>query len=199
MHQEAEAARAMGKPKGEHYYYEVREQLRSGKMTPVQAAAAFIYLNKTCFNGLWRVNAAGHFNVPLGEYKNPLICDERNLRACRDALQGIEIRHEDFAAVLGRAHEGDVVYFDPPYAPTSATSKFANYTANGFGKSDHARMAKVATALKARGVRVVISNSDTPLVRELYADGFTVAPVMAPRSMAARGCSRGAVQELVIQ
>jgi DNA adenine methylase len=199
-HEEAEAARIAGMPKSEHYYYEVRCAFNANRanMTCAEAGACFIYMNKVCFNGLWREGPNG-FNTPLGAYKNPTICDEPNLRACSEALQNVKIRCEDFSAVLGRAQSGDLVYFDPPYAPTSNTSKFTNYTAGGFGEHDHARMAKVAAQLKQRGVGVVISNSDTTLVRRLYATGFEIIPVQAPRSMAARGGSRGRVQELVIR
>lgn len=199
-HSEAEAARLAGKPTSEHYYYRARAAFNEAKMTPVEQAATALYLNKTCFNGLWRVSSrTGHFNTPLGDVKNPRILDEVNLRACSTALQGVEIRCEDFSAVLGRAQPGDLVYLDPPYVPASETAKFANYTAAGFGAADHARMAEVAATLKARGVHVVVSNSDTPLVRQLYATGFELIPVMAPRAMAARASSRGPVQELVIR
>lgn len=199
-HEEAEAARLQGTPSCQHYYYGVRRAFNATRTTMVfaEAGACFIYMNTVCFNGLWREGPNG-FNVPLGAYKNPVVCDEPNLRACSEALQGIEIRCEDFSAVLDRATEGDVVYFDPPYMPVSDTAKFTNYTANGFGEADHARMAKVAATLKQRGVGILVSNSDTPLIRELYGDGFEIIPVQAPRSMAARGSSRGKVQELVIR
>lgn len=137
--------------------------------------------------------------MPLGDYKNPEICDAANLRACSAALRGVDLRHGDFAAAVAGADEGDFVYFDPPYVPQSATANFTGYTAGGFGPADHTRMASVAMALKARGAKVLLSNSDTALVRQLYGIGFEVVRVDAPRSMAARGSSRGFIQELVIR
>ena len=201
-HAEAEAARRAGKPKTEHYYYKVRSwkhRPSPGAWSDAERGARVLYMNRVCFNGLWREGPRG-FNVPLGDYKAPVVCDEPNLRACSAALQGVEVRHEDFAAVVGRAQPGDLVYFDPPYVPQSETANFTGYTADGFGEHDHARMATVAETLKSRGVFVLISNSDAPLVRQLYGGGvFELMPVMAPRSMAARGASRGAIQELVIR
>lgn len=199
-HREAEDARRAGKPTAEHYYYEVRARPLSASSTSKEERAAnLVYLNKVCFNGLWRVNRGGQFNVPLGDVKDPVICDEPNLRACSEALQGADVRCQDFGAVAGQAAPGDLVYFDPPYAPTSATSKFTTYSAGGFGHADHARMAATAQALKARDVHVVISNSGAPIVHQLYASGFQLTNVQAPRSMAARGSSRGKVTELVIR
>ncbi|MBX3205646.1 MAG: Dam family site-specific DNA-(adenine-N6)-methyltransferase [Labilithrix sp.] len=188
--------------KAKDYYNEVRSQLRNfvGVPAPVQAAR-FIYINRTCFNGLYRVNKAGFFNVPFGAVKNPVICDAENLRVCSEALQCAAIARKDFAVVetgcANIAQPGDLVYFDPPYVPTSPTSSFTNYTPGGFSQHDHARMAKVASALRQRGVHVVVSNSDVPVVRDLYSS-FELVPVRAPRAMAARGSSRGSVQELLI-
>lgn len=161
-------------------------------------AAWLIYLNKTAFNGLYGVNRSGQFNVPFGDYKSPVVCDEPNLRACSTALAGVEIRHDDFTRVLDRAVADDFVYFDPPYLPVSATSSFAAYTPNGFGLRDHRRLRDVALELKARGVHVLISNSVAPAVLELYAEGFEVRRVSAPRAVAAKGASRGKVEELII-
>lgn len=121
-------------------------------------ASWVIYLNRTCFNGLYRVNRSGQFNVPFGDYVNPRICDEPNLRACSAALTSVEIRHDDFAGVLERAVAGDFVYLDPPYLPISVTSSFAAYTADGFTLRDHRRLRDVALGLKTRGVRVLICN-----------------------------------------
>lgn len=162
------------------------------------AASWLIYLSKTAFNGLYRVNQSGGFNVPFGDYSNPTICDEPNLRACSEALKGVEVVAADFEQTIGRSAPGDLVYCDPPYLPTSVTSSFTNYTSNGFGLADHRRLRDAALRAKARGVNVVISNSAAPAIVELYQDGFEVHRVSAPRSIAASGGSRGAVEELII-
>ncbi len=182
----------------ETHFYEVRA-LDPSKLEPVQRAARFIFLNKTCFNGLYRVNRAGRFNVPFGKYAAPLICDEPNLRACSTALKEVALHREPFERVLDRAVAADFVYFDPPYLPTSATSSFTGYTQDGFGLADHRRLRDVAAALKVRGVHVVISNSAAPAIRELYAAGFDVIDVQAARSINSNGDGRGAVTELVIR
>lgn len=180
---------------------ELFERLRKwdvDKAVDANVACWLIYLNRTAFNGLYRVNKNGGFNVPFGGYVNPRICDEPNLRACATALSGTDLRHEDFGAVLGRAERGDFVYFDPPYLPMSATSSFTGYTADGFTLRDHARLRDVARELKERGVHVLLSNSAAPAVLDLYAKGFEVLRVRAPRLIAARGSSRGRVEELII-
>ncbi|CAN5908173.1 DNA adenine methylase [soil metagenome] len=178
-------------------FYAVRAQQPS-TLTPAARAARFIYLNKTCFNGLHRVNRKGEFNVPFGAYKNPQICDEPNLRACSAALQGVTILLSPFEAVMTCAEPGDFVYFDPPYLPISATSSFTGYTADGFSARDHLVLRDVARELKARGVHVVISNSAPAGIVQLYADGFEIARVGASRSINAKGDRRGKVEELII-
>ena len=130
--------------------------------TDVEVAAWFIYLNRTAFNGLYRVNSRGGFNVPFGRYKNPTICDAENLRACAAILKGASITHGDFEAVVADAHPGDFVYFDPPYVPLTATSDFTSYTAEGFTDADQVRLRDVALRLKAGGVAVMLSNSGAP-------------------------------------
>lgn len=165
----------------------------------VEVAAWLIYLNRTCFNGLYRVNRSNEFNVPFGRYANPTICDEANLLACSDALKSTAISHDPFEKVLERAVPGDFVYFDPPYLPLSTTSSFTAYSADGFGLCDHVRLRDVALELKARGVHVVISNSAAPAIRALYAEGFEVTEVLASRAINAKGDGRGKVPELVIR
>ncbi len=167
---------------------------------PVEVAAWMIYLNKTCFNGLWRVNKAGKFNAPFGKYDNPAICDEENLRACSAALKAglVTIENEDFESVDGRAKAGDFVYFDPPYVPLSETSSFAAYTAGGFGPRDQERLRDLALTLKRRGVHVLLSNSGAPAVEKLYSADFTIAEVMARRSINKNASGRGAIVEYVI-
>jgi DNA adenine methylase len=162
-------------------------------------AAWMLYLNKTAFNGLYRVNSRNIYNVPFGRYTNPLICDDRNLRACHQVLQGVEIDHEPFFSVRDRAVAGDFVYFDPPYIPLSATSNFTSYTDGAFGDDEQVRLRDVALELKERGVRVLLSNSSADRVRELYTPGFRkVETVPVPRRVNSKGSGRGAVDELLI-
>lgn len=159
--------------------------------------AWFIYLNKTGYNGLYRVNRRGVFNVPFGRQANPTICDDQNLRACARALAGVELRHAAFDESTADAAPGDFVYFDPPYVPLSATADFTGYTEDGFTHSDHERLRDHAATLAARGVHVVLSNSDTPLVRALY-DGFRQAQVYMPRAVNRDATKRGPVAELLL-
>ncbi|HEU4536006.1 MAG TPA: Dam family site-specific DNA-(adenine-N6)-methyltransferase [Polyangiaceae bacterium] len=164
-----------------------------------EVAAWFVFLNRLGYNGLYRVNRAGRFNVPFGDYANPRVCDEATLRACAAALAGAELVVSDFAEVAASARRGDVAYFDPPYVPLSATSSFTSYTSKGFSPADQARLRDQARALAARGVTALVSNSSAPAVHELYAgDDFSLAPVRAARAINCKPGGRGAVVELVI-
>jgi DNA adenine methylase len=163
-----------------------------------EVAAWFIYLNQTGYNGLYRVNRANRFNVPFGSYARPRICDEPRLRAAAAALHGAEVGLADFMKAALRAERGDFVYFDPPYAPLSPTSSFTSYTSDKFDDEDQKRLRDVARELKKRGVHVLVSNSATPLVRDLYARGFVVSEVQARRAVNSRSDRRGAVAELLI-
>ena len=178
------------------HYYRVRALDPQG-LGLADRAARTIFLNKTGYNGLYRVNRAGKFNVPIGRYTNPRVCDPENLRACSAALQGVELERRDFAEQVARAKKGDFVYFDPPYDPTSATSAFTSYAPGGFGLDGQERLAAVFAALASRGVHAVLSNSDTPLIRELYRP-YRVVPVLAARSINSRGSRRGKVGEVVV-
>lgn len=165
----------------------------------VEVAAWLVYLNKTGYNGLYRVNSRNEVNVPFGRYARPTICDEANLRACAEALRGVELSVADFERVVCNARKGDFVYFDPPYVPASATARFTAYTAGGFSLDDHARLRDVALGLKKRGVRVLLSNSSEPEVRALYAKGFALTLVQATRAVNADASRRGKVSELLIR
>ena len=166
----------------------------------VEVAAWFIYLNRTGFNGLYRVNRSNVYNVPFGDYDNPTICDADNLRKCAIALRYAEIRHTSFETVIDRALPGDFVYFDPPYVPLSASSSFTSYTKNGFGMREQEKLRDVARALKAKGVRVLLSNSSAPEVYSLYGtEGFELATVGAMRAVNCKASGRGKVQELIIR
>lgn len=159
-------------------------------------AAWFIFLNKLGFNGLYRVNSKNRFNVPFGDNKNAQIYDEDNLAACSRALANAEIEHEDFSKVLERAQPDDLVYFDPPYVPLSATSYFTSYTVEGFKPEDQVRLRDLALKLKKRGVRVILSNSST--ARSLYKKDFVLSRVLASRAVNSRADRRGKITELLI-
>lgn len=166
----------------------------------VAVAAWFIYINRAGFNGLYRVNAKGQCNVPFGRYENPTICDAANLRACSQALEDVKIWHVDFERVCALPIAGDFVYLDPPYAPISATSSFTAYGAEGFARHDQVRVRNAAKEMIERGVHVIVSNSSSYLVRELYGESpFVIDEVSASRSVNAKTDSRGAVTEVLIR
>ena len=165
--------------------------------SPVDRAAAFIYLNKTCYNGLWRVNRGGAFNVPVGRYSDPPICVPDALTSAAIALARAELRHADFRDAVADARKGDFVYFDPPYDPVTKTANFTSYTAGSFGDDHQRALAELARALVARGVRVMLSNSDTPFVRSLYR-GLRVDRVKCARAINSDATRRGEVDEVVV-
>jgi DNA adenine methylase len=178
-------------------YYRVRAQ-DPAKLTLTQRSARIIYLNRTCYNGLYRVNRAGQFNVPFGRYKNPRILDRDNLRAVSRTLQLARIERGDFEGLVEKAEPGDAVYFDPPYSPVSPTSSFTSYHSLPFGNEEQARLAKVMRQLKKRGVYAVLSNSDVPLTRHLYR-GFNVEKVQVHRRINSRPDRRGPISELLVR
>ncbi len=178
------------------FYYALRAQ-DPETLSPVERAARIIYLNKTCFNGLYRVNRRGQFNVPFGDYKNPRILDEAGLRAAHAALQNVSVTHQGFDAVLAEAKSGDFVYFDPPYHPLSPTASFTSYAADDFGPEDQIRLAAVFRRLDAKGVKLMLSNSDTPFIRDLY-EGFHIQQVWAPRAINRDASKRKGVHEVVV-
>jgi DNA adenine methylase len=179
------------------YYYRVRD-LDPAKLTLPQRAARTIYLNKAGFNGLYRVNRRGRFNVPFGRHSNPNLCDEPNLRACSAALQGVALAVNDFERAALRARNGDFVYFDPPYVPVSDTSYFTSYVPGGFGWDQQRRLASVFAKLAKRGVQAMLSNSDVPAVRNLYR-GFRVERVEATRRINCQVGGRGKIGEVVVR
>jgi DNA adenine methylase len=167
--------------------------------TDYEVAAWLIYLNRTAFNGLYRVNSKGGFNVPFGRYKAPVVCHAEHLRACAGLLRGVELPCEDFRAVGERVRPGDVVYFDPPYVPLSETASFTGYTSGGFGPDEQGALRDLALELAERGATVLLSNHDTAEVRELYpAELFERFVVAVPRAINSKAAKRGAVDELVI-
>ena len=180
------------------HFYTTRDRWNAGRIrTKITQAAAFIYFNKTCFNGLWRVNRAGAFNVPMGRYVDPSICVPDRLRAASVALAHTELRCADYRNAVVGAERGDFVYFDPPYDPVSTTANFTSYTSGAFNAEDQRELAELARDLVGRGVRVLLSNSDTPFMRTLYR-GFKIDRVKCSRSINANALKRGAVNELII-
>jgi DNA adenine methylase len=179
------------------YFYEVRDQVPAELSGPAARAARFIYLNKTCFNGLYRVNSRGLFNVPIGSYVKPAILQVERLRRASAELAGVELEAGPFTAVLDRARAGDFVYFDPPYFPVSSTSYFTAYTEGEFGPQEQRLLAGVYRVLADRGCKVMLSNSDAPFVRELY-QGFDMHQLRARRNINSNTDARGHVGELVI-
>ena len=162
-------------------------------------AIRFIYLNRTCFNGLYRVNRKGDFNVPFGKYTNPTICDAEGLRSAAAALKKTTFKIGDFEKTVKSAELGDLVYFDPPYVPVNETSNFTGYTRDGFTYEDQERLRDCAVNLKRRGVHVMLSNADVPIVRQLYAGKeFKTHVVSARRNINSKGSSRGIVGEVII-
>ena len=177
-----------------NYYYELRSQRPEAS---VDLAAWLIYLNKTGYNGLYRVNSKGGYNVPMGSYVNPTICNPTVLREASEALRGVEVEQAPFESVLSAAEPGDLVYFDPPYVPVSKTASFTGYSADGFSAEDQKRLADTFRELSAKNVRAVLSNSFTPAVVSLYR-GFTVTQVQARRAVNSKADRRGEVSEYVI-
>ena len=182
---------------GKEKFYRTRERYNREELSPVERAATFLYLNKTCFNGLHRVNRRGEFNVPFGRYKNPRIVDAPRLRAASRLLRGADLRNAPFEHVLETARPGDFVYFDPPYVPVSETANFTGYAQTGFGPDDQTRLRDVFRELDRRRCHVMLSNSDVPAVRSLY-QGFSIDIVTAPRAISCNAESRKAVREVVV-
>lgn len=185
---------------GKAYYYSVRKLGKQRKkdylQNPVDVAARFIYLNKTCFNGLWRVNSKGDFNVPMGRYKNPPIVRQENLAACHNALQNVEIRWGEFNQIAPQ--EGDFVYFDPPYHPLDSAS-FTKYSKQDFTQQDQLELRDFALHLSQRGVKVMLSNSNAPFIQDIYHSSvFNITEVDAPRMVNSNASNRGNVSELLI-
>jgi DNA adenine methylase len=200
---------------GSAAYYRVRDELfnpqrralgHSNGAYPAELAAMFIYLNRTGYNGLFRLNGRGDFNVPIGRYKNPRICDEATLRAAAAVLRHatIHIRQDSFASLESSAKRGDLVYLDPPYAPLSATARFTSYTTASFSDEDQQVLQTLVIQLASRGCYVVLSNSTAPLVSELYRGpearraGLRAHRVSARRAINSKAARRGEVEEYVI-
>jgi DNA adenine methylase len=184
-------------PNNRDFYNEIRAR------NPVEIpeielrVARFIYLNKTGFNGLYRINQSGGFNTPFGKYPNPNICDAAGLQEAARALQGVTIECRDYALSIESAKPGDVIYFDPPYLPVSETANFTSYTEDGFGLVEHERLARIFHEVADRGVSVLLSNANVKRARDLYA-GCRLSRVQARRNINSAGDKRGVVGELLV-
>lgn len=182
------------------YYYQIRNCDRTAEYsqwTNIQKASRFIFLNKTCFNGLYRVNSQGQYNVPFGSYKNPTILDIPNLRACSLALQNTQIIAGSFLDLESQITPKDFIYLDPPYIPLNATSNFTSYTRQGFDTQMQIELKDFCQRLDRRGVRFMVSNSAAPLVFDLYQE-FKIELVDMARSINSRGNKRGKIKEVLI-
>ncbi len=186
-------------------YYELRELDRESgfdKIDKIRRAARIICLNKTCFNGLFRVNNQGQFNVPYGDNKNPLIADEVAIKAISKYLNKnkIEIINQDFEKAVAKAKKGDFIYFDPPYDPISNSSSFTRYDLKGFGKEEQKRLQQLSDRLVDKGCKVLLSNSATDFIKELYSNKeyYSFIEVGATRNINSVGTSRGKVNEVLI-
>jgi DNA adenine methylase len=178
----------------EVYYYHIRSQ--HNLEDPIEIAARMIYLNKTCFNGLYRVNSKGEFNVPMGKYVNPGICQKDNLLLCNKALQNVDVRYGDYSKLSPQ--NGDFIYFDPPYHPTTDTS-FTKYAVDGFTEQNQRELSEFCKSLHKKGVKIMVSNSNTPFIRDLYKGNmFKISIVNAPRLVNCKPNGRNAVEEVLI-
>ena len=181
------------------YFLKMRS-MNIADLNNIEIASRFIFLNRTGFNGMYRVNKKGQFNVPFGKYSNPLICDEANLRRASQALQSVTIEHADYQSVLDYAKRGDFIYFDPPYHPISKTASFTSYTANSFSEADQVALRDVYVELHHRGCYVMLSNSNADFVNQIYANipGVKINKVLASRAINSNTTKRGKIKEVLI-
>lgn len=183
------------------YFLKLRNLDRNGeysRLTDIQKASRFIYLNKTCFNGLYRVNAKGQFNVPFGKYKNPKIFDKANLLKCSDLLKKTKIKSESFEGILNNVKKGDFVYLDPPYAPLNRTSNFTSYTKEGFGIEMQIKLKELCDELNQKKVFFMLSNSDTELINDLYQE-YNINKILASRMVNSKAHLRGKIFEVLVK
>jgi len=179
------------------FYLELRSKYNSSEVSSVESAILLYSLNKLCFNGLYRENSKGFFNVPFGQKKSFPALERQDFESASTLLQNATVSNSDFEGTLSHAVAGDFVYLDPPYIPIDATSSFTSYHADGFGLSDQARLAQRMIELKESNIKAMCSNSDTPLSREVYGN-LNIKTIQAPRMVSARASGRGSVSELVI-
>jgi len=185
-----------GKKPHNPYYYKIRAQ-DPKELTKLDVAARFIYLNKTCFNGLYRVNSKGKFNVPVGVYKKPAIVNESRLLEAGELLKGVTIRRMDFRGIVNFAGNGDFVYFDPPYYPLENKKSFTSYTKDTFLEKEQQDLRDVFGKLDSMGCKLMLSNSDTEFIKELYKQ-YKINTVRARRMINCNGSARGPITEVVV-
>lgn len=187
----------------EEYFYQIRALDRSesyDEMSDIEKAARIIYLNKTCYNGLFRVNQSGQFNSPYGKYKNPNIVNKPVVLAMANYFQNnnITLLNGDYKMALKKLRKGAFVYFDPPYMPISSSSSFTGYTENGFDKKQQIELKKECDKLNSKGIKFLLSNSDHPFIRELYKD-YEIITVKAKRSINSNSNKRGEINEVLVR
>ena len=180
------------------YYYEVRRQEPKNQ---IEKVSRLLFLNKTCFNGLYRVNSKGKFNVPLGRYTNPNIVNKENLQAVSKTLQSekIKISCRDFSSIIKDVKKGDFVYFDPPYQPVSDTANFTSYTHRDFTEDDLERLADLANQLNSKGCNVILSNSNSKTVKKLFSSGWKIKEIKANRAINSNSQKRTGHKEIIIK
>jgi DNA adenine methylase len=179
------------------FYYSLREKYNTLKVDDFNRAIYFLFFNKTAFNGVYRENSKGGFNVPMGSYKNPKIVDEENILAVSESLKNTKITCGSFYDAVKKAKSGDFVYFDPPYHPLSETSSFTSYHKDDFSKDDQIKLRDLFVELDKRGVYVMLSNSSAPFIKEIYSK-YKQIPVYANRMINSKSDKRGKISEVVI-
>jgi DNA adenine methylase len=193
---------SLKKHKNEKEYFLKIRAKNVEELNDVEIASRFIYLNRTCFNGLYRVNSKGDFNVPFAGNKNPLICDEVNLRRVSESLKYVGIKNQDYKNVLKKARKGDFIYFDPPYYPLTKTSSFTSYTKEAFLDKEQIELRDVFVELTNRGCFVMLSNSDTPFINKIYSEAknrkIKISKVYAGRAINSNASRRGKITEVLI-
>lgn len=181
----------------EKYFYTIRKKYNEEIIDDKTTASYLIFLNKTCFNGMYRENSKGQYNIPFGDQKNPNICDKENILAVSKCLENTEITNYSFEKSVEKCKKNDLVYFDPPYYPVNATSSFTGYSKSSFGEIEQKKLKEVFADLANRGCFVMLSNSHTPFIEELYKD-FHINYRYAARSINSKGDKRGKIKEVVV-
>ena len=184
------------KNNSKEFYYKTRERFNKNWIRGIRRSATFIYLNKTCYNGLYRVNSKNEFNVPYGKYKNPEIFDKKTILEASKLLKDVKIKCQDYRGILSRVRKSDLVYLDPCYDPIKKTS-FANYTPKRFSEIDRIELAKFMGQLREKKVEARLSNNDLPEIRKLYIN-YKILPIFSSRSINSDANGRGRIKELLI-
>ena len=198
----------LGQEERKNYFYNIRDKYNNYELEEneqnVQRAAQFIYLNRTCFNGLYRVNKNGKFNVPVGSYKNPTICDEENLRQLSQLIQNVQFRYGDYSRSMEYVTENTFVYFDPPYRPLNVTSGFTSYTKEEFNDDNQRELATFYGELNERNAKLILSNSNPKNINKedtffdnIY-QGFNINQIQASRMINANSNGRGKISEILV-